>query len=85
MSFTIKNKLSFIDSFQILSSPLDSLVKNSNKDGSKYLSHEFDKNKLDLVKQKIFYPYEYMTDFEKFIEKLLSKEIFYSSLINKKK
>ena len=29
---------------------------------------KFDKNKLDLVKQKRYYPYEYMTDFEKFKE-----------------
>ena len=32
MSFNISNKLSFIDSFQSLSSSLDSLVKNSRKD-----------------------------------------------------
>ena len=63
MSFTINNKLSFIDSVQILSSSLDSLIKNLNKDDFKYLSQEFDKNKLDLVKQKVFYPYEYMTYF----------------------
>ena len=48
------------------------------------MSQEFDKNKLDLVKQKGFYPHEYMTDFEKFKEKLLSKEKFYSSLTGKK-
>ena len=48
------------------------------------MSQEFDKNKFDLVKQKKFFPCEYMTDFEKFIEKLLSKETFYSSLTNKK-
>ena len=32
MSFTINNKLSFIDSFQILSFSLDSMVKNLNED-----------------------------------------------------
>ena len=32
MSFNISKKLSFIDSFQSLSSSLDSLVKNSRKD-----------------------------------------------------
>ena len=42
MSFTINNKLSFIDSFQFLSSSLHSLVKNLNKDDFKYLSQEFD-------------------------------------------
>ena len=52
MTFTINNKLRFIDSFQFLRSSLDSLVKNLNKDNFKYLSQEFDKNKLDLVKQK---------------------------------
>ena len=38
-------------------------------------------NVLDLVKQKGFYPYEHMSDFENFEEELLSKEKFYSSLI----
>ena len=52
MSFTINNKLSFIDSFQFLSSSLDSLVKTLSKDDFKYLSQEFDNNILDLVKQK---------------------------------
>ena len=35
VSFSIKSKLSFIDSFQFLSSSLDSLVKNLNKDDFK--------------------------------------------------
>ena len=68
MSFSIKNKLSFIDSFQFLSSSLDSLVKNLGKDNFQYLSQEFDNNLLNLIKQKGFYPYEYMRDFEKFKE-----------------
>ena len=84
MSFTVNNKLGFIASFQFLSSSLDSLVKNLNKDVFKYLSQEFDNNRLDLVKQKGFYPYEYMSHFEKFKEELPSKEKFYSSLTDKK-
>ena len=56
--FTINNKLSFIDSFQYLNCPLDSLVKNLNKDDFSYLSQEFVNNVLDLLKQKEFYPYE---------------------------
>ena len=40
------------------------------------MSQEFDNNALDLVKQKGFYPYEYMSDFEKFKEELCSKEKF---------
>ena len=84
MSFRIYNNLSFIDSLQFLSSSLDSFVKNLNKDDFKYLSQEFDNNVLDLVKQKGFYPYEYMNDFEMFKENLCSKEKFYSSLTGKK-
>ena len=47
MSFSINNKLSFIDSFQLLSSSLNSLVKNLDKDDFKYLSQVFDNNVLD--------------------------------------
>ena len=81
---SINNKLSFIDSFQFLCSSSDNLVKNLTKDDFKYLSQEFDNNVLDLVKQKGFYPYEYMIDFEKFKEQLPSKEKFYSSSTGKK-
>ena len=84
MSFSINNKLGFIGSFQFLSSSLDSLVKNLAKDDFKYLSQEFDNNVLNLVKQKGFYPYEYMSDFEKFKEELPGKGKFYCSLTGKK-
>ena len=70
MSFTINNNLSFIASFKSLSSSLNSLVKNLGKDDFKYLIQEFHNGVLDLVKQKRFYPYEYMSDFEKFKEEI---------------
>ena len=54
MTFSINNKLNFIDSFQFLGSSLDSLVKNLGKDNFKYLSQEFDNNVLDLVSKKDF-------------------------------
>ena len=84
MSFSINNKLSFIYRFQFLSFLLASLVKKSNKNDFKCLSQEFYNNVLDLVKQKGFYPQEYMNDFEKSKEELPSKEKFYSSLAGKK-
>ena len=84
MSFTVNNKFSFIDSSQFLSSSLDSLVKSLGKDDFTYLSQEFNTNILDLVKHKGFYPYEYMSNLEKFKEKLPSKDKFYSSLTNRK-
>ena len=53
MSFAINNNLSFIGIFQFVIFSLDSLVKNLNKDDFKYLSQEFDKIKLDLVRLTI--------------------------------
>ena len=84
ISFNINNKLAFIDSFLFVSSSLDSLVKNLGKDDCKYLSQEFNSNVRDLARQKGFYPYEYMNDFEKFKGQLTSKEKFYSYLMSKK-
>ena len=83
MSFTFNNKLSFIDSFQFLSHSLNSSVKSLRKNYFKYLTQEFDNNILDLVRQKGFFPFKYMSDFEKFKEELPSKEKFYSSLTMK--
>ena len=65
MRFTINNKLRFIDRFEFLSSPLNSLAKNLRNNDFKCPSQEFNNNVLDLVKQKGFYPYEHMTDSEK--------------------
>ena len=48
------------------------------------MCQEFDRNVLDLVKQKGFYPYEYMSDFGKFKKKLPSKQKFNSSLTGKR-
>ena len=47
------------------------------------MSREFDNNVLDLVKQKGFYPYEQINDFEKFKEELPSQKKFYSSLTDR--
>ena len=54
------------------------------KDHLKYLSQEFESIVLDLVKQKGYYQYQYMSDFENFKERLLNKEKFYSLLADKK-
>ena len=84
ISLSVNKKLSFINNFQLLSSSLDSLVKNLINDDFKYLSQEINNYVLDLVKQEGFYPYEYMSNFEKFKEQLPRKEKFYSWLTSKK-
>ena len=50
--------ISFIERFQFLCSTLNSLVKHLNKGDFMYLSQEFHKNKVDLLKRKGFYPYK---------------------------
>ena len=39
------------------------------------MDQEFDNNVLDLIRQKGFYPYEYMSAFEKFKEQLPSNSL----------
>ena len=56
--------LIFIDNFQFLSSSVDSLVKNLDKDNFNYFSQESDSKILLLVNQKRFYPHKYISDFE---------------------
>ena len=73
MSFSINKKLSFIDSFQSLSSSFDILDRNVRDDDFKYFSQKFDNNVWDLVKHKWFYPYESVSNFKKFKEQLPSK------------
>ena len=60
---SVINKLTFIDSFQFLSSSLHILTQNFAKDSFEYFSQEFDSKILDLVKQKRFFTCEYMSGF----------------------
>ena len=80
MAFMLGNHLTFIDSFQFMSSSLDKLVSNLPKEALKYTSQTFKNEKLDLMSKKGVYPYDFMDSFEKFNEKLPSKEDFYSIL-----
>ena len=79
-AFMLGNHLTFIDSFQFMSSSLDKLVSNLPKESLKYTSQKFKGEKLDLMSQKGVYPYDFMDSFDKFNEKLPSKEYFYSIL-----
>ena len=79
-NFSLIIKLVIIDSFQFLSSSLDRFIKNLGKNYFKHLSQEFDSEVIDLVKQKGFGPYEYMSSFETLNEKLPDKSEFYKSI-----
>ena len=82
MAFMLGNHLTFLDSFQFMSSSLDRLVSNLPKESLKYTSKKFKGEKLNLMAQKGVYPYDYMDSFDKFDEKLPTKEDFYSILNN---
>ena len=60
---------------------LDSLVGNLVDKDFKHLLREFSGERLELVKEKGVYPYEYMDGFKKFDEcELPNKDAFFSSL-----
>ena len=80
MAFMLGNHLTFIDSFQFMSSGLDKLVSNLPKEALKFTSQKFQGKKLDLMSQKGVYPYDFMDSFDKFDEKLPLKKEFYSLL-----
>ena len=75
-------ELRFIDSFKFMTSSLDSLVNNLARGGSEFFGfEEYSKNQYKLLIKKGIYPYEYMTDWDKFKEmKLPPREAFYSKL-----
>ena len=82
MAFMLGNHLTFLDSFQFMSSSLEKLVSNLLRESLKYTSQRFKGTKLDLMVRKGVYPYDYMDSFDKFNKKLPMKEEFYSILNN---
>ena len=83
----VKNKtfdIVFTDSLKFMPSSLGSLVNNLPKDAFKNLLKYFTPKQAEILKQKGFYPYEYMNSEEKFNDtKLPPREAFYSKLSGK--
>ena len=74
-------KIVFKDSLKFMSSSLGALVNNLPKDAFKNLLKYFTPKQAEILKQKRFYPYEYMNSEEKFNDtKLPPREAFYSKL-----
>ena len=74
-------KIVFKDSLKFMSSSLGTLVNNLPKDGFKNISKYYTPEEIELIKQKGFYPYEFMDSIEKFKNtKLPPREAFYSKL-----
>ena len=86
MSFTLNKNIVFIDSMLFMKFSLDKLAKNISDEDFKYLSEAFSGEcnsieKLELVKKRGIYPYEYFNSFKKFKESELPDiDKFFSSL-----
>ena len=79
-----KFKIVFKDSMKFLKSSVEALVNNLPKDGFNNLEKYFTTEQIKLLKQKGFYPYEYMDSIEKLKDtKPPPKEAFYSKLTGK--
>ena len=77
-------KIVFKDSLKFMRSSIEALVNNLPKDGFKNISKYFKPEEVELIKQKGFYPYEFMDTEEKFNNtKLPPQEAFYSKLSGK--
>ena len=71
----------FKDSLKFMSSSLGALVNNLPKDAFINLNKYYTPEEAEILKQKGFYPYEYMNSEEKFNNtKLSPREVFYSKL-----
>ena len=83
----IKNKyfkIVFKDSMKFLKSSVAALVNNLPKDGFNNLKKYFTTEQIKLLKQKGFYPYEYMDSIEKLKDiKPPPQQAFYSKLSGK--
>ena len=74
-------KIIFKDSMKFMSSSMGALVNNLPKDAFKNLEKYFTPEQIKLIKQKGFYPYEYMDKVERFNDTTPPpQEAFYSKL-----
>ena len=77
-------KIIFKDSFKFMASSLDALVNNLSEDDFKNLEKYFTPEEVKLLKQKGFFPYDYLDSIEKLKETTPPpQEAFYSKLTGK--
>ena len=81
MSIIVNRHINFIDSLQFYNGSLDTLASNLKDEDFKHLTSEFGIDKLEILKRKDAYPYEWVDSYEKFKHPSLpEKKYFYSSL-----
>ena len=81
MSIVVNRNITFIDSTEFYKGTLDTLASNLDDKNFKYLMLEFNPDKLEILKRKEAYPYQWVDSYEKFnYLSLPPKEYFHSSL-----
>ena len=85
MSIIINRNIIFLDSMQFLNKSLDALSDKLEDIDRKYLSSEFKLIDLNLLKKKDPYPYQWVTNINKFNYPKLPPKNAYDSRLNKNK
>ena len=81
MSIIVNRNIVFLDSNQFYKGKLDNHASNLEDKDFKHLISEFSKDKLEILKRKGAYPYEWVDSYEKFdYKELPPKECFYSPI-----
>ena len=65
MSIIVNRHIIFIDSLQFYNSSLETLASNLEDNDFKHLTSEFGIEKLEILKRKDAYPYEWVDSYEK--------------------
>ena len=77
MSIIVNRNINFIESLQFHKGSLDTLASNLDNKDFKHLMLEFDTDKLEILKRKDAYSYEWVDSYEKFkYPFLLDKKYF---------
>ena len=77
MNIIVNNSIVFLHSLQFCKASLDSLAGNLQDKDFKHLLSEFARDKLEILKRKDAYPYEWVDSYKKLIyPRLTPKESF---------
>ena len=75
----VNRHITFIDSLQFYNGSLDTLASNLNNEDFKHLTSEFGIDKLEILKRKDAYPYEWVDSYEKFKHLSIPKKKYFNS------
>ena len=86
MSIIVNRNIVFIDSNEFCNSSLETIAWNLNNEDFKHLTSEFGVDKLEILKRKDAFPYEWVDSYGKFKRlSLPEKKCFYSPLKDRKR